>query len=100
MSYTIDIRDVAYNELQAIKAFYRSRIIDAIDGQLTREPTIETKNRKKLIGLKADFEHDEPIWELRVGRYRVYYDVSDELQTVVVWAIREKPPHTTTEQIL
>jgi len=99
MPYTIDIRDVAYDELQAIKPFYRRRIVDAIDEQLAHEPNVETKNRKVLIGFHSDFEHDDPVWELRVGQYRVYYDVSEELKTVVVRAVREKPPHTTTEQI-
>lgn len=78
MPYTIDIRDVAYEELQAIKPFYRRRIVDAIDEQLVHEPIVETKNRKMLTGFQSGFEHDEPVWELRVGQYRVYYDVSEE----------------------
>ena len=99
MPYTIDIRDVAFDELQAIKPFYRRRIVDAIDKQLVHEPNVETRNRKELTGFQLDFEHDEPVWELRVGQYRVYYDVSEESKTVVVRAVREKPPHVATEQI-
>jgi mRNA-degrading endonuclease RelE of RelBE toxin-antitoxin system len=100
MPYAIEIRDVAYDELQAVKPFYRKRILDAIDQQLQHEPTVETKNRKELSGLQPNFEHDPPVWELRVGTHRVYYDVSEELKTVVVRAVREKPPHTATEQIV
>ena len=100
MPYTIHVRDVAFDELQAIKPFYRRQIVDAIDEQLVHEPNVETKNRKILTGFQSYFEHDEPVWELRVGRYRVYYDVSEESKTVVVRAVREKPPHVTTEQIL
>jgi mRNA-degrading endonuclease RelE of RelBE toxin-antitoxin system len=99
MPYTIDVRDVACDELKAIKPFHRRRIIDAIDRQLADQPNVETKNRKMLTGLQLDFEHDPPVWELRVGQYRVYYDVSEELKAVVVRAVREKPPHTITEQI-
>ena len=99
MPYLIEIRDVAYNELQAIKSFHRSRIVDSIDQQLVQQPTLETKNRKPLTGLQPDFEHGDLIWELRVGVFRVYYDVDEELKKVVVRAVREKPPHTTTEQI-
>jgi mRNA-degrading endonuclease RelE of RelBE toxin-antitoxin system len=99
MPYTIDVRDVAYDELKAIKPFHRRRIIDAIDRQLADQPNVETKDRKMLTGLQPDFEHDPPVWELRVGQYRVYYDVSEELKAVVVRAVREKPPHTITEQI-
>ena len=100
MAYTIEITDFAYDELQAIKPFYRKQIVDAIDQQLVHEPAIETKNRKILIGLQPDFEHEIPVWELRVGEYRVYYDVSDELMTVDIRAIRQKPPHTATERIV
>ena len=99
MPFTIDIRDVALDELQVIKSYYRRRIVKAIDQQLVHQPNVETKNRKILSGLKSDFEHDDPVWELRVGRHRVYYDVDDDSKTVVVRAIREKPPHVTTEQI-
>jgi mRNA-degrading endonuclease RelE of RelBE toxin-antitoxin system len=99
MPYMIEIADAAFDELQSIKVFYRRKIVDAIDQQLLQQPTIETKNRKLLTGLQPDFEHDGPVWELRVGRFRVYYDVNEELTMVVVRAVREKPPHTTTEQI-
>jgi mRNA-degrading endonuclease RelE of RelBE toxin-antitoxin system len=99
MSYKIDIRDVAYDELQAIKPFYRRRIIQSIDQQLVHEPTVETKNRKVLTGFQPSFEHEEPIWELRIGEYRVYYDVNEGLQCVTVRSIRKKPPHKATEQI-
>jgi mRNA-degrading endonuclease RelE of RelBE toxin-antitoxin system len=85
--------------LQAIKPFHRRPIVEAIDEQLAHEPTVETTNRKLLAGLHADFEHDEPVWELRVGQYRVYYDVNSDSMTVVIRAVREKPPHVTTEQI-
>jgi len=99
MPYAIDIRDAALDELRAIKPYHRTRIIDAIDQQLTYEPNVETRNRKQLAGLQPGFEHDPPVWELRVGLYRVYYDINEQSKTVVVRAVREKPPHTTTEQI-
>jgi mRNA-degrading endonuclease RelE of RelBE toxin-antitoxin system len=99
MPYAIDIRDAAFDELHNIKPYHRNRIIDAIDRQLAFEPNIETRNRKQLAGLQPDFDHDPPVWELRVGLYRVYYDISEESKTVVVRAVREKPPHTTTEEV-
>jgi mRNA-degrading endonuclease RelE of RelBE toxin-antitoxin system len=43
---------------------------------------------------------EPPIWELRVGEYRVFYDVSPEAKVVYVRAVRRKPPHRTTEEIL
>lgn len=100
MPFNIEITEPAYDELQAIKSFYRTQVIDAIDEQLTHEPTVETKNRKVLVGVRANFEHAEPVWELRVGQYRVYYDVDEESITVNVRAVRNKPPHIATEQII
>jgi mRNA-degrading endonuclease RelE of RelBE toxin-antitoxin system len=63
-------------------------------------PTQETRNRKMLVGLKPPWEHEEPIWELRVGKHRVFYDVDEDEKKVMVRAVRAKPPHKTTEDIL
>jgi mRNA-degrading endonuclease RelE of RelBE toxin-antitoxin system len=46
------------------------------------------------------WEHEAPVWQLRVGGYRVFYDVSEAASVVTVRAIRYKPPHKTTEEIL
>jgi mRNA-degrading endonuclease RelE of RelBE toxin-antitoxin system len=99
MPYSIEITDATFDELQAIKAFYCRQIVDSIEQQLMHQPNVETRNRKILIGLQPNFEHGEPIWELRVGTYRIYYDVDESAKTIFVRAIREKPPHATTEQI-
>jgi mRNA-degrading endonuclease RelE of RelBE toxin-antitoxin system len=50
--------------------------------------------------LVPPWEHVEPVWELRIGEYRVFYDVNEEDLTVAIRAIRHKPPHKTTEEIL
>ena len=73
--------------------------MEAIDRQLMHRPNIKTRNRKPLTGFQADYEHGEVVWELRVGTYRVYYDVVEQSKTVVIRAVREKSPHMTTEQI-
>ncbi len=41
-----------------------------------------------------------PIWELRVGEFRIFYDVAEEERKVYVRAVRRKPPHKTTEETL
>ena len=46
------------------------------------------------------WEHLEPVWELRDGEYRVFYDVDEAAAVIKVRAIRHKPPHKTTEEIL
>jgi mRNA-degrading endonuclease RelE of RelBE toxin-antitoxin system len=100
MPYAIEISEAAYDELKEIKSLYRRQIIEAIDKQLAHQPTIETRNRKPLIGLQPDFAHQIPVWELRVRSYRVYYDVNEKSQVVSVRAVRQKPPHVSTERIV
>lgn len=72
----------------------------AMEEQLSREPTRETRNRKLLPGLEPPFDATPPVWELRVGAYRVFYDVNVSERTVYVRAIRRKPAHKTTKDIL
>jgi mRNA-degrading endonuclease RelE of RelBE toxin-antitoxin system len=47
-----------------------------------------------------DFEHVPPIWELRIGDYRAFYDVDEAARTVSVRAIRRKGPGQTTGEII
>jgi mRNA-degrading endonuclease RelE of RelBE toxin-antitoxin system len=100
MAYSIDIRDVAYDELQTAKPFYQKRIIDSINRQLVYEPAVETRNRKSCLAFGQTLNMNRLFGKLRVEDYRVYYDVNEEAQTVTVRAIRGKPPDTTTEQVV
>ena len=92
-------RDVG-EDLAQLRAHQRTRILDRIEQQLTHEPTRPTRNKKLLVGLAPTWEHVEPVWELRVGDYRVFYDVDDSARVVSVRAIRRKPPHQTTAEIV
>ncbi|MCH8043197.1 MAG: type II toxin-antitoxin system RelE/ParE family toxin [Planctomycetes bacterium] len=100
MTYEINITPSALAELKEVEAYYRRQITDAIDSQLQHEPTVETRKRKLLVGVEPDFESVSPIWQLRVGDFRVFYDVDESENTVVVRAVREKPPHLQTEEIV
>ena len=40
------------------------------------------------------------LWELRVGEYRVFYDVDEDQQAVYVWAVRRKGQDQTTEEVI
>ena len=55
-----------------------------IETQLRYAPTIETRNRKRLR------PNDAAEWELRIGKYRVFYDVDDQVRIVKVEAIGYK----------
>ncbi len=82
-----------------MRIFDRRHISDAIDRHLVLQPTSASRSRKKLDEAVPPFEHVPPIWELRVGEYRVYYDVNEESLTVFVRAIRRKRSHKTTENV-
>jgi mRNA-degrading endonuclease RelE of RelBE toxin-antitoxin system len=98
--YAIEVTDLAIEELSNIRAFERRPILEAIRQQLTYEPTVITRNRKLLKSLIPNFESVPPIWELRVGEYRIFYDVDEAEKFVYIRAIRRKPPEQTTEDIV
>ena len=98
--FSIDYAQGVADDIATLRAFDRSRILDRIEEQLSHQPTQETPNKKLLPGLKSPWDAVLPVWELRVGEYRVFYDADDAQRRVTVRAIRRKPPHTTTEEIL
>lgn len=98
--YLIEYAEGVAGDLAGLRPFDRKQILDRIDEQLAHQPTQETRNKKNLVGMVPPWEHVEPIWELRVGEHRVFYDVSEDERRVIVRAIRHKPPHKMTEEIL
>jgi mRNA-degrading endonuclease RelE of RelBE toxin-antitoxin system len=98
--YDIQIAKGAEADLKKLVAFHRNTILDAIERSLWQEPTKPSRNRKVLVGLTPPWTAEPPIWELRVGEYRVSYDVADEKQVVYIRAVRKKPSGKTTEEIL
>jgi mRNA-degrading endonuclease RelE of RelBE toxin-antitoxin system len=92
-------RDIV-KDLQRVPAFHRVRIVSAIEGQLGQTPRVATRNRKPLVNLIPPWPADPPVWELRVGTYRVFYDVDEEQKVVSVRAVRRKAGGRTTGEIL
>jgi len=64
-----------------LTARQRSIVFDSVEEQLVNEPTAETRNRKEMR------PNSLASWELRIGDLRVYYDVTEESQTVTVIAV-------------
>jgi mRNA-degrading endonuclease RelE of RelBE toxin-antitoxin system len=98
--YAIRFSAGVKRDLGRIRAFDRKLVLDAIEKQLAHEPDTETRNRKMLTCLVPTFKAVPPIWQLRVGNYRVFYDVDEKEKIVWVRAVRKKPAHRTTEEIL
>lgn len=101
MAFVIRFSDLPLRELRSLRAFEQRRITDAIRTHLTDSPDVRTRNRKPLRDdVRADFPFNPPLWELRVGEFRVFYDVDRAALSVNVRSIRRKPPERTTEEVL
>ena len=77
MSYRVEYSPECEGHLRALAARDRVIVLDAVDEQLIHQPTAETRNRKPM--------RPNPLapWELRIGKFRVYYDVSETPEAVV-----------------
>ena len=83
-NFPIEVTEGAKIDLSYFTAFERKVIISEIRKQLTHEPQVETRNRKRL--------RDNPIasWELRVGKYLDCYEVGEAAETVCVVSVGHK----------
>jgi len=100
IKYTVVVRSPAKAEIDALRVFDQRKITNAIRANLIHDPRTETRNKKLLKGLVPAFEHELPVYELKVGEYRVVYDVNDEKHAVFVRAVRRKAGGMTTEEIM
>lgn len=88
MVYTIDYTASAEGDLATFRTFEQRLIVDAIDQQLRHQPHQETRNRKPLD------PNSLAMGELRIGRYRVFYDVDIAIRLVLVKAVGWKEHNT------
>jgi mRNA-degrading endonuclease RelE of RelBE toxin-antitoxin system len=100
MAYEIVVHELAVEELESLRAFDQRRLLADIREQLADQPGVPTRRRKCLIDLTPSFEHELPVWELRVGEFRVFYDVADDEKRVHVRAVRRKETKQRTEDIV
>jgi mRNA-degrading endonuclease RelE of RelBE toxin-antitoxin system len=98
--YKIEYAAEVVEDLADLRAYDRARLLDRIEEQLLYQPTRQTRNRKLIFGVRPPWGQEEPFWELRVEPFRVFYDVEEAKALVTVRAIRRKPPHQATEDIL
>ena len=98
--FQIEFSSAAERDLEAMRAFDQRRVVDAITRKLPIRPNFETKDIKRLEQEKANFAYVPPLWELKVGQWRVFYEVDVAALKVYIHAIREKPGHMTTAEVL
>jgi mRNA-degrading endonuclease RelE of RelBE toxin-antitoxin system len=83
MSYEIRYSNEAIDQLKTLRNFDRSAVLDQIEQVLAVNPTIVSKARVKRLREPAPTQY-----RLRVGGFRVFYDVED--QTVLIVQILSK----------
>ena len=77
--YQIELRKQAFKDLKSIPADYRQLISKHIDSlEINPRPT----NSKKLKG--------DGGYSLRVGTYRVLYDIDDKAKTLTIYRIKHR----------
>lgn len=78
MSFEVKYSDEAVEDLKKLRAFDRTAILDQIEAILMVNPTVESKARVKLLRQPAPTPY-----RLRVGEFRVFYDVKEEVVLIV-----------------
>jgi mRNA-degrading endonuclease RelE of RelBE toxin-antitoxin system len=76
--HDIEFTPEAIEDLKSFRKFEQQTIISGIDNQLRYEPTVETRN---LFRMRPN---DVAEWELRIGKYRVFYNVENDVQIVSI----------------
>ena len=83
VAYEIEFDPIVQQHFHDLTARERAWVMDRILEQLTHEPLVSTRNRKRLR------PNALAAWELRVGDLRIFYDVVDT-QVVRVLAVGRK----------
>jgi len=74
----------AQDDLRALRKIDQTAAFAAIEEHLTHEPTVETRNRKRLRPNRI------AEWELRAGNLRVLYNVDEARRFVRIEAVGVK----------
>jgi mRNA-degrading endonuclease RelE of RelBE toxin-antitoxin system len=78
MKSDIQFTESAKDDLKSIPAHDRTMILESIRRYLQVDATVESKKRKRLR------TNELAAWELRLGKYRVFYNVEDEAVVKII----------------
>jgi mRNA interferase RelE/StbE len=76
--FEVVVQPTALTQLRRLRRVDAAAILDALDRYLRHEPDRPSRNRIKRLRGKQD-----ATYRLRVGDYRVFYDVGEGVVTVV-----------------
>ncbi len=95
--YSILYEETALRELEALRPHEARWIVDEVGRHLAWEPLRPTRAKKRLTGLLPPWVQVRPVWRLRVGDFRVFYDADERGRAVTIHAVRRKGTRTTEE---
>jgi mRNA interferase RelE/StbE len=78
--YTVELTSAAAKQVRKLDASARARVLRALAG-LADEP--RPSGVKKLVGT-------DNAWRIRVGDYRVIYEIDDGIVVVVVFRVAHR----------
>jgi mRNA-degrading endonuclease RelE of RelBE toxin-antitoxin system len=81
MRFTVEFTESALDDLYFFRKYEQNIILEQIDTQLLFEPASETHRRKPME------PNELADWELRIGDYRVFYDIDVNEAKVKIKAV-------------
>ena len=91
--FRVVVHPGAVRELNAIPVFHRKTILSVVR-KVAEQPTLERRSRVKRM--RGNFY---PPYRLRVGDFRVYYDVDERRSEVLVLHVWEKGRQATPHAV-
>ncbi len=82
--FRIELTPEAVEDLRLLRKFDQQQIIGAIERQLSGQAAQETRKRKRLR------PNQLAEWELRVGDFRIFYDIDQDNAVVKIEAVGYK----------
>ena len=82
--FRLEFTPEALEDLRRLRVYEQRQIFDAAQAHLSHHPDQVSRNRKRLRPNKL------AEWALRVGSFRVFYDIDSERQIVIIETIGSK----------
>ena len=82
--FQLEFTPEAVEDLRSLRKYDQQQIIDGVEIQLSEQPDVQSRNRKRLR------PNQLAEWEVRIGDFRVFYDVDAESAVVKIEAIGYK----------
>ena len=84
-AYEISLKQSAISDMDDLRKYEAAQIANAMEKHLAHEPKKESRSRiRRLRGLT------NPDYRLRVGEYRIFYNVDDHARRVDILRVMHK----------